>query len=195
MNPCSTASQPPPAATLDRSPSALAGLRRTACAAAAALWIGGCATSADPHAGGFVSGVVGLMGGGYQQRVDERQGAYQGALDAQQRLQAEARAVQAERDAVRGQLNQANARLAEIERRIAASRARIKVSAGRSAAGQAELRRLDQAQAQVRRTKGVIRGVRPDQQPVGDLKARSAAIQRDLDQIDRMVATVSGKGF
>lgn len=163
--------------------------------AALTLWISGCATSADPHEGGFVSGVVGLMGGGYQRRVDERQETYQGELDARQRLQAEARQVQAERDAVRGQLKSANARLAAIERRIAAERAQIKAAAARSSAGQAQLRRLDQAQAQVRRTQGAIRGVRPDQQPVGDLKARSAAIQRDLEQIDRMVASVSGKGF
>jgi chromosome segregation ATPase len=163
--------------------------------AAVTLWIGGCATSADPHEGGFVSGVVGLMGGGYQRRVDERQNTYQGELNAQQRLQAEAQQVQAERDAVRGQLANANARLAAIERRIAAERAQIKAASARSTDAQAQLRRLDQAQAQVRKTQGAIRGVRPDQQPVGDLKARSAAIHRDLDQIDRMVASVSGKGF
>ena len=178
-----------------RWPRLAAGLRHLTLAALATLFIGGCATSPDPHEGGFVSGVVGLMGGGYQRRVDERQGVYQGELDAQQRLKIEAQQVQAERDAVRGQISQANARLAAIERRIAAERAQIKAASARSSAGQAQLRRLDQAQAQVRRTQGAIRGVRPDQQPVGDLKARSAAIQRDLDQIDRMVASVSGKGF
>ena len=42
------------------------------------VWLAGCATSADPHEGGFVSGVVGLAGGGYQQRVAEREGIHQG---------------------------------------------------------------------------------------------------------------------
>jgi len=159
------------------------------------VWLAGCATSADPHQGGFISGVVGLAGGGYQRRIDEREGAYQGEVTAQQRLQAEARAVEQERAAVQADLKRANARLAELERRLAQQRAALRTSGGRSAASRAELQRLDQAQARVARTKGSLRGVRPDEQPVTDLKARSQAIQRDLDEIDSMVATVGGKGF
>ena len=33
------------------------------------LFLAGCATSADPTQGGFISGVNGLMSGGYDQRV------------------------------------------------------------------------------------------------------------------------------
>ena len=159
------------------------------------LCLVGCATSPDPHQGGFISGIVGLAGGGYQQRIDERQGTYQVELDAQQRLKAQAREVEQERTAVKGDLARANARLAALQQRIAQQRAMLRTAGGPSAARQGELRRLDQAQAQVKRTQGALRGVHPDQQPVTDLKARSAAIQRDLDQIDGMVATVSGKGF
>ena len=158
---------------------------------AATVWLGGCATSDDPHAGGFVSGVVGLAGGGYQRRVAEREGAYQGELSAQQRLQAQAKSLEEERAAVRTDLKRANARLADLERRLAQQRALLRTAGGQSA----QQRRLAQAQAKVSRTKGALRGVRPDEQPVGDLQARSAAIQRDLDQIDRMVGTVSGQGF
>lgn len=159
------------------------------------LCLAGCATSPDPHQGGFISGIVGLAGGGYQRRIDERQGAYQGELDTQQRLKTEAREVQQERAAVKGDLARANARLAALQQRIAQQRAMLRTSAGPSATSRAEMRRLDQAQAQVKRTQVALRGVHPDQQPVTDLKARSVAIQRDLDQIDSMVATVSGKGF
>ncbi len=159
------------------------------------IGLAGCATSADPHQGGFVSGVVGLAGGGYQRRIDAREGAYQGELSAQQRLQAEARTLEQERAAVRADLHRAKARLAELERRLAQHRAALRTSSGQPAASRAERQRLDQAQARVTRTKGAVRGVRPDEQPVTDLKARSAAIQRDLDEIDRMVATVGGKGF
>ena len=167
------------------------GRSRGAAGMAAALWLAGCATSEDPHQGGFVSGIVGLAGGGYQRRIDDREGAYQGELSAQQRLQAQARDLERERAAVRTDLNRSQARLADLERRLAQQRAQLRTAGGQSA----QLRRLNEAQAQVTRTKGALRGVHPDQQPVGDLKARAAAIQRDLDQIDDLVGTVSGKSF
>jgi hypothetical protein len=155
--------------------------------------LAGCATSPDPHQGGFVSGVVGLAGGGYQHRVDEREATYQGELGAQQRLHAQARDLEQERAAVRGDLQRANARLAEQERRLAQQRAALKAQG--SGANRAEVQRLDQAQARVAGTKAALRGIKPEDQSVPDLKARSQAVQRDLDQIDGMVATVSGKGF
>ena len=166
-----------------RLPRAVAGL-------GLALGLAGCATSDDPHQGGFISGIAGLAGGGYQQRIDERQGAYQGELSAQQRLQAEARSVEQERAAVRTDLNRANARLADLERRIARQRAALRASGNR-----ADQQRLDQAQARLTRTKGALRSVKPGEQPVGDLKARSVAINQDLNQIDSLVGAVSGKGF
>ncbi|WP_295458260.1 hypothetical protein [uncultured Thiodictyon sp.] len=170
-------------------------LPRATAALGLALWLASCATSDDPHQGGFISGIVGLTGGGYQQRVTQREGTYQGERDAQQQLQAEAQSVQQERAAVRTNMNQANARLADVERRIAQQRAALRTSGGQSAAGRAERQRLDQAQAHVTRTKGELRNVQPDKQAVGDLKARSAAINRDLNQIDSLVGAVSGKGF
>jgi hypothetical protein len=60
----------------------------------------GCATSSDPHDGGFVSGVVGIAGGGYERRIDEREQSYRGELDAQARLKAEAQALEQEQAAV-----------------------------------------------------------------------------------------------
>jgi septal ring factor EnvC (AmiA/AmiB activator) len=152
-----------------------------------------CATSPDPHQGGFISGIVGLAGGGYQRRVDERQQTYQGEVDAGTRLKAQARELEQERAAVRADLNRANARLADLERRIAAQRAALRAQG--AAANRAEARRLDQAQAQLVRTKGELRGIRPQDQSVADLKARSQALDRDLNAIDGMVATVGGKGF
>jgi hypothetical protein len=154
----------------------------------------GCATSADPHEGGFVSGVVGLAGGGYQRRVDEREGVHQGELDAQQRLKAQARALEQERTQVRGELARAQARLAGQERRIAEQRSRLRAE-GKSPAAQASLRQLDQAQARLATTKGELRGVRPDDQPVTDLKTKSQGIHKELDEIDSMVSVVSGSRF
>lgn len=163
-------------------------------AASLTVCLAGCATSADPHEGGFVSGVVGLAGGGYQRRIDERESAHKGELDAQQRLKAQARALEEERAQVRGDLNRARARLATQERRIAEERARLRAQ-GQSPATQASLSKLDQAQARLTSAKGQIQGVRPDEQPVPDLKARSQGIQKELDEIDSMVSVVSGTRF
>jgi chromosome segregation ATPase len=163
-------------------------------AASVSVCLVGCATSADPHEGGFVSGVVGLAGGGYQRRVDEREGVHQGELDAQQRLKVQARELEQERAQVRGDLARAQARLASQERRIAQERSRLR-TAGQTSATQASLRQLDLAQARVATAKGQLRGVQPDEQPVTDLKARSQGIQKELDQIDSMVSVVSGSRF
>lgn len=153
----------------------------------------GCATSADPHAGGFVSGVVGMAGGGYQRRIDEREGAYQTELDASQRLKSQAQALERERAQVRGDLSRAQSRLASQERRIAQERARL--SAQRTADAQARLRQLDQAQTRVASAQGEIRAVRPEEQPVDELKTKSQDIRKELDEIDRMVGVVSESRF
>jgi|GEM_PF-2180355 len=160
-----------------------------------AIWIGGCATSADPHEGGFVSGVAGLAGGGYQRRIDERENTHQGELDAQARLKAQARTLEQERAQVQGDLARARTRLASQERRIAAERARIKAQGQNPSATQASLRRLDLAQAKLASTKGELGSVRPNEQAVTDLKAKSQGIQKELDEIDNMVGVVSGTRF
>jgi len=153
----------------------------------------GCATSPDPHAGGFVSGVVGLAGGGYQRRIDEREGTYRTELDAGERLKSQAKALEAERAQVRGDLARAQSRVASQERRIAQERARL--GAERSAAAQARLRQLDKAQRRVAVAKGELASAKPQEQPVDDLKLRSRDIQKELDEIDRMVGVVSETRF
>jgi hypothetical protein len=156
--------------------------------------LAGCATSADPHEGGFVSGIVGLSGGGYQRRVEERETVHHSEMDAQQRLKAQARALEQERAQVRGDLTRAQARLASQERRIAEERSRLRAQ-GQGPSAQAGLHQLDQAQARLVSAKGELRGVRPDDQPVTDLKTKSQGIQKELDEIDSMVSVVSGSRF
>lgn len=159
------------------------------------IWLAGCATSADPHQGGFVSGVVGLAGGGYQRRIDEREGAYRDELDSQERLKAEARALELERAAVRSDLDRAKTRLAAQERSIAQARAGLKAQRQTSAQTQERLRQIDQAQAQATRTKNALGGVRVQDQPVTDLKTQAEDINKELDEIDSMVQGVSGTRF
>jgi hypothetical protein len=151
-------------------------------------WLGGCATSADPHEGGFVNGLGGVLGGGYQRRIDERQQTYQGELDAQSRLHAQAQELERERAEVHSQLRSAQSRLAVQERRIAQQRARL-------ASDPAGLRRLDRAQAQLASAKGQIKAAESGDRPVSDLKTRTADIQRELDNIDNLVGVVGSKSF
>jgi hypothetical protein len=159
------------------------------------LWLGGCATSADPHEGGFVSGVVGLAGGGYQRRIDERETTYKGELSASDRLKAQARELEQERAKVRSDLSSAQKRLATLEARVKRERAMLAAQGGGTAATQAQRERLDRAQSQISVARGQMQGIRPEQQSVSDLKARSAALDAELKEIDGMVGTVSGKGI
>lgn len=55
-------------------------MKRILLLGASAVALSACEVSQDPADGGFLSGVVGVAGGGYQGRVDERQAA----LDAEQ---------------------------------------------------------------------------------------------------------------
>lgn len=83
---------------------------------AGALALAGC-VSGDPRQGGFVSGVVGIAGGGYQARIDARERELATLLDHQQRLSGRISGQRATVAAL-------DARIALTERRIAALRAR-----------------------------------------------------------------------
>ena len=83
--------------------------------------------------------------------------------------------------------------VSEAERRIAQERARL--GAERSAAAQARLRQLDKAQRRVAVAKGELASAKSQEQPVDDLKLRSRDIQKELDEIDRMVGVVSETRF
>jgi chromosome segregation ATPase len=161
--------------------------------AALTAGLSACATSDDPADGGFISGVAGIAGGGYDKRIEEREDAYREQLDAQAALEAEGRRLEQERAEVRAQLGQAQARLAAQQRRIAAERRRI--AAGGSAASAARLRQLDQAQSRVDATRVAVRTAGRGDQPVPELKASTRDIEAELQQIDDLVGVVAGEGF
>jgi chromosome segregation ATPase len=75
------------------------------------LWLAGCATSPDPAKGGFISGVNGLMSGGYDRRIAEQSSD----LDRMRAQQAAA-----ESDA-----GQANALLARRQQSVSAMRVSV----------------------------------------------------------------------
>jgi len=168
-------------------------LRAVGAAALLAAALSGCATSSDPAEGGFINGVVGIAGGGYDRRVAEREDAYRKEVDTQTALQAEARRLERERAEVRGQLTQAEGRLAAQQRRIAAERRRL--GAARGAAARAEMKRLDEAQAQVDVTSAAVRAASRADQPLPDLKASAQSIEAELARIDELVGVVGGGAF
>jgi chromosome segregation ATPase len=170
-----------------------AGLLRGSAAVLLAAGLTACATSDDPAEGGFISGVTGLAGGGYDRRIEEREDAYKEQLDAQAALQAEARRLEQERAEVRAQLRGAESRLAAQARRIAAERRRI---AGSGGAGTAvRLRQLDQAQARVDATRATVRTASSSDRSMPDMKATTRAIEDELQRIDDLVGVVAGEGF
>ncbi|AFL75301.1 hypothetical protein Thivi_3431 [Thiocystis violascens DSM 198] len=159
------------------------------------IWLGGCAIDDDPHQGGFASGVVGLAGGGYQRRVDEREGVYRGELSAQEQLKAQAHELERARAAVRTDLDRARARLAAQENRIRRERALLAAQGQRTPAARTRVERLDQAQSRIVRTQGQLGSIRPEAQSLEDLKQRSRGLENELNEIDGLVGTVSGQAF
>jgi chromosome segregation ATPase len=75
------------------------------------LWLAGCATSPDPAKGGFISGVNGLLSGGYDRRIAEQSSD----LD---RMRAQQAAAEAD-------AGQANALLARRQQSVAAMRVSV----------------------------------------------------------------------
>ena len=168
-------------------------LRAAGWAALGALLAGGCALSQDPADGGFVSGVAGLAGGGYERRIAEREATHQGEMQARERLESEARALETERAALKGELKRAQGRLAEQNRRIAAERARLAARVATAPAPRARLRRLDQAQVRVDKARTNLRNASSADLPVSEVKRLSKGLQAELDAIDTLVGSI-GEG-
>jgi tetrahydromethanopterin S-methyltransferase subunit G len=155
----------------------------------------GCATTDDPHQGGFVSGVVGLTSGGYEKRISAREHSYETELGEQQRLIAEADALRRERARVQADLNQANRRLASIEQKVRQARSQIARERRTSGSVQQQQRRLDATEAKIAEVRSTLDETRPGEQPVSLLAVRSREINKELDEIDTLVAVVAGSGI
>lgn len=74
----------------------------------ALLLLAGCATSSDPAKGGFISGVSGLLSGGYNQRLSDQS--------------TDLRLMRGQQAAAEANANQTKAALVERERMVAALR-------------------------------------------------------------------------
>jgi chromosome segregation ATPase len=178
--------------------SAPPGRHRSRCVSCACLFaflaltqLAGCATSGDPHQGGFINGIVGLSGG-YQRRLDERETILSGERAEGRRLETEQRRLEAERDAVRNELDRAQRRLAAQQQRIAAERARIQALRRQTATDRARLAELSQAQGRARAVNRTIEQADPTRDALPGLEAKTRDINREIDEIDAAVGIISG---
>jgi chromosome segregation ATPase len=93
---------------------------------AGALLLTACATTDDPHQGGFFSGVQNLATGGYQQRIDSREQTLQQQYSEGSRLSARADTLRAERDRNQRELAAASSQVAQLEASLNRYRASIR---------------------------------------------------------------------
>jgi chromosome segregation ATPase len=99
--------------------------RATAIMVSGLLWLAGCATSPDPSKGGFISGMNGLLSGGYNRRVNDQSSD----LDRMRAQQADAEAEAGRANVTLGQRQQSVAAMrvsvANMDRSVKSMRAKL----------------------------------------------------------------------
>lgn len=139
------------------------------------LLLSGCAGDADPAEGGFIEGVGGLVGGGYQRRIDAREAAVDDATMRGETLSAaqqQAAAEQARLDAEIADLEDEHASL-----KASIVRLRAEIAASGSAIDTATEREIDDALAST-----------PDS---SDVNARALALRAAVLKSRRLVDSLS----
>jgi len=86
-------------------------VRRRVLGALAAAGLAGCSVSDDPAAGGFVSGVAGVAGGGYDARIDAREAGLATTEAEGAALTAELASLERQHAAIKDQLIRQRAEL------------------------------------------------------------------------------------
>ena len=94
----------------------------------AGLAMTACAASPDPAEGGFFNGISGLAGGGYEQRIEERETSLASANQQQSALQARAAELAAQQAEVDRQLASARSRLSSLQSQVADLKRRLAAS-------------------------------------------------------------------
>lgn len=149
---------------------------------ATAFLLSACATSSDPHDGGFISGVSNLVSGGYQDRIDQRE-AQVGSLNAEQaQLQARASAIRQEQAQVDRDLAAARGQLSRLDRRIADLRSRV---------SGADATRLSDAERQLARARLKADQASNPGRSANDRAADVADLQRVLNSVGGLVDDIS----
>lgn len=152
------------------------------------LLITGCATHDDPRKGGFVSGVVGLSSGRYEERITEREKTHADQLARQQRLAGEADDLARERATLNRDLDRTRIRLTALEQELDRARARL----ARESLSPVQRNRLEAAERRAQTMQGEVSKAQRSDLTVEDLRRQSRAIDRELEELDSMVDIISG---
>ena len=145
--------------------------------------------SPDPAAGGFISGVSGVMGGGYQQRIDEKEQVLQSEQSEHNALMDRAAALRKERAQIRYELDRSQARISKLHDKIAEQKRKLNTEQGRNTDAWLQLRKAEKKISQVDRSYKVA-SADSDNLPVPEAKARVGSLQDDLDELDGLVSVV-----
>ncbi len=95
----------------------------------AALAVSACETTGDPADGGFLAGVSGLLGGGYQERIYAEEAALQQEQAAAAALQAQQQQTAAQTSSIAAQITRLRAQHTQLRLSISAKAAELR-SAG-----------------------------------------------------------------
>ena len=102
-----------------------------------------CQSPCDPHKGGFISGIHGLVSGCYEDRIAAKEQEVQNELKKQQKLDSEAKKQQEELTSLQNKLEQASERLATLEASIQHHRLRLEQEKRLKASDEAELQEVE----------------------------------------------------
>jgi len=94
----------------------------------AALVLAACETTGNPADGGFLSGVAGIAGGGFQERVDSQQSALEQDQAQAAALQAQQRQVAAQSANIAAEINRLRAIHTQLRLDIANQAAQLRAS-------------------------------------------------------------------
>ncbi len=106
--------------------------------------------SADPHEGGFLSGVYGLASGNYQKRVDQKRANVADLQRNQQELLADRQRLDNRQRVVRARIYSTQAQLRDVEADLARLRRQLRTARANTAAKQAEKARIEAEVAKIK---------------------------------------------
>ena len=152
-----------------------------------------CQTAADPHQGGFFSGVRNLISGGYECRVAAKQADVAIQQATQEQLEQQAVALRQERAQVERELEEAEQKLATLDKDIQRYRSGLQRERRQRDISQAKLR---QAEASVSQIRVLLKRAKQTDQDKGtgnDMHEQAKAIQTHLSDLQDLVHILTGQ--
>lgn len=153
--------------------------------------LAGCATSDDPHAGGFISGAQNLATGGYEKRIKAREGELRDEQAQEALLTVRAAEIRREREKVAARLAEAETRLGALERKIKELKAEI---AGEKSERSAEWARLQEVETGLVELHAAVDRVHKQEAPVEQSLQEVEEIQSVLNSLSTLVEELSAGG-